>query len=226
MKLLPALLAAVLAAGCIRDAQDEPPPEEPLLPGGYKAVVDAGATDPGQFVVSDSADVVRFTTGPAGVAWRPVDVIGAGDVRVEATFHLHGAPVAYREAYGIFVGGQNMDSANVAYTYLMVRATGEFTIRTRTGSVSESLVEWTPHAAVQRVSQDGDEPDNTLVIQVRGGDADFLINDVRVFTMDAGELRPRGLAGVRVNHRLDVGLTSWSVGPPPAVTPDSTPSGL
>lgn len=225
MRVLTALLAVVLASGCT-GARDQPPPEEPLLPGGYKAVVDAGVSDPGQFVVSDSAGVVRFTSGPAGVAWRPVDVIGPGDVRVAATFHLFGAPVAYREAYGIFVGGRDLESESQVYGYFLVRADGAFAIRTRRGDDIETLVEWTPHDAVQRVGADGDEPVNTLVIQVRGTDADFLINDTRVFSMDVRELRPQGLAGVRINHRLDVGLTSWSVGPPGLPAPDSTPSGL
>lgn len=225
MRLLPAVLVALFVAGCARGAEDQGPPEEPLLPGGYKAVVDAGTTDPGQFLVSDSTGVVRFTTGPAGVAWRPQDVIAPGDFRVEGTLVLHGAPVAYREAYGVFVGGRDMESAAPSYAYLMVRAAGDFTIRTRKGDLMETVVDWTPHAAIQRVSADGEEPANTLVIQVRGTDADFLINDTRVFSMDVRDLRPQGLTGLRINHRLDVSLTGWSVGPPPVAAQDST-SGL
>lgn len=224
MRLLPAFVAAVLFVGCTGDAEDQLPPEEPLLPGGYKAVLDVGRPDPGQFTVTDTADV-RFTTGPGGVAWRPQDVIGPGDVRVEATLHLYGAPVAYREAYGIFVGGRDMESPSRSYAYLMVRPNGDFAIRTLKGDAIEAVVDWTPHDAVERVSEDGDEPVNTLVIQVRGTDADFLINGIRVFSMDARELKPQGLAGIRINHRLDVGLTAWSLDPPPAPAPDST-SGL
>jgi hypothetical protein len=222
LRLLPAILTALLFVGCSGGAQDQGPPEEPLLPGGYKAVLDVGRSDPGQFNVTEAADGVRFTTGPAGVAWRPQDVIGPGDMRVEATLRLYLAPVAYRESYGIFVGGRNLDTPDQSYTYLMVRPTGDFTIRTRKGGVTEALVEWMPHEAVQRVNLDGEEPVNTLVIQVRGTDVDFLINGTRVFGMDAAEMDAQGVAGVRINHRLDVGLTAWSLSPRPEAAPDST----
>jgi hypothetical protein len=222
VKLPLAFLTAFALVGCIGGAENQGPPGEPLLPGGYKAVLDAGTSDPGQFTVADTASVIRFTTGPAGIAWRPQDVIGPGDIRVEATMHLYRAPVAYRESYGIFVGGRNLDSPDQTYTYLMVRPTGDFTIRTRNGSATEALVEWMPHTAVQRVSQDGEEPVNTLVIQVRGPDLDFLINGTRVFSMDAAEADVQGVAGVRINHRLEVGLTAWSLGPPPPAPADST----
>ena len=223
MRPRPSFLAAILFTGCAGGSGGPPPLEENLLPGGYLSSVDVGRTDPGHFLVTDSADIVRFTTGPAGVAWRPQDVVGPGDVRVEATLHVYGAPVDYREGYGIFVGGRDMESSAPSYTYLMVRPSGDFTIRTRTGSLTETLVEWTPHEAVQRVSVDGDEPVNTLAIEVRGTSAaDFMVNGARVFTMDVSELTTQGLAGIRINHRLDVGLTAWSLGPPPAPLADST----
>ena len=222
MRLAFAFVASLLLGACTMGAENQGPPEEPLLPGGYKAVLDEGSTDPGQFTVADTANVIRFTTGPAGIAWRPQDVAGPGDVRVEGALRLYLAPVAYRESYGIFVGGRNMESADQSYTYLLVRATGDFTIRTRVGGTTEALVEWMPHAAVQRVSVDGEEPVNTLVIQARGGSVDFLINGTRVFSMDAADMDIQGVAGVRINHRLEVGLTDWSLGPPPAEATDST----
>jgi len=222
LRLPAALVAAVLFVGCTGGAEDQAPVEDALLPGGYKAELDEGRSDPGHFTVTDVGDMVRFTTGPAGVAWRPRDVVGTEDVRVEGTLQVHGAPVGYREGYGIFVGGRNMESPNQSYAYLMVRPSGDFTIRIRRGDVTETVVEWTHHAAVRRVSEDGDEPLNTLVIQVRGADADFLVNGTRVFSMDVRDLSARGVAGVRINHRLDVGLTAWSLGPPPPPVVDST----
>lgn len=224
MRFLPLFLGMALFAGCTGGSDDGAVPEEPLLAGGYKALLDAGSTDPGQFTVTDTADVVRFTTGPAGVAWRPQDEVIPGDIWVEGTLHLYGAPIGYREGYGIFVGGQDMGSATISYVYLMVRATGEFTIRRRRGGTTEALVEWTSHATVQRVTDDGDEPVNTLAVLVRGADTEFLVNGTVVFRMDTAEIDLHGLTGLRINHRLDVGVTAWSLGPPPAPpeTPGST----
>lgn len=221
-----AFLVAVLAAGCSGGADEQGPPPEPLLPGGYKAVVDVGRSDPGHLEISDTAEALRFTTGPAATAWRPQDTVSTGDVRVEASLKVYGAPVSYSEGYGVFVGGTSMDRpALQRYTYILVRPSGDFTIRRRAGDTVETVVEWTPHPAVQPVGIDGAEPVNTLVIQVVAGTTDFLINGTRVFSMDPGEVAVRGVAGIRMNHRLDLGLTAWSVGPPPSPAPDSTATG-
>jgi len=222
LRLLSAFLGAVLFVGCAGGAEEQTPVEESLLPGGYKVRLDEGRSDPGQFSVSDATDMMRFTTGPAGVAWRPRDVVSTRDIRVEGTLQVFGAPVGYREGYGIFVGGRNMESPSQSYAYLMVRPDGDFSIRVRKGDLTETVVEWTPHDAVQRVSLDGEEPMNRLVIQARGGLADFLVNGTRVFRMDVGDLSLEGVAGVRINHRLDVGLTGWSLAPPPPLAADST----
>ena len=62
--------------------------------------------------------------GPAGIAFRSGDQVLSGDFRIEATFAQFGAPVGYREAYGIFVGGRDLESPDQEYTYLLVRPTG------------------------------------------------------------------------------------------------------
>ena len=226
MRKLSLLFAAALFTGCIFGQEPEPPPE-PLLPGGYKAVVDRTRPDPGQFslAVVDTVDGVRFTTGPAGIAWRPNDVVQTPMVKVEGVFHLYGAPVGYREGYGIFLGGRDLETAEPEYAYLMVRGNGDFTIRRRRGSETETVVDWTSHAAVQRVSEDGEEPVNTLAAIIRGPDAEFLVNGTVVFRMPTGDVDPLGFAGVRINHRLDVGLTAWSLGPPPRPDAPGAPSG-
>ncbi|HSG07825.1 MAG TPA: hypothetical protein VLA36_05695 [Longimicrobiales bacterium] len=222
MRLLPSVLAAMLCVGCTGGGGDQPPPEEPLLPGGYRTHLDPGRSDPGQFTVGETPEMVRFTTGPAGLAWRPQDVVEPGDVLVEGTLHVYGAPVDYREGYGVFVGGRDLESSDASYAYLMVRPSGDFTIRERRGDVTETVVDWTPHDAVQGVGVDGDEPVNTLGIQARGAEVAFTVNGAVVFRMGVSDVELQGLAGIRVNHRLDVGLTTWSLGPPPPPVADST----
>jgi len=183
--------------------------------------LDRDRQDPGRFTTAETPEGIRVTTGPAGIAWRPQDTIPRGDFRVEATVTLMGAPVAYREAYGVFVGGRALDGPAASYLYLVVRATGEFTVRRRVGSATEAVVEWMSHNAVQRVALDGENPVNTLAIEVRGDETRFLVNGTVVFIMPTAEARPWGLAGLRVNHRLDLLLGGWTLGPPP---PEEAPT--
>ena len=220
MRTLPlaALLSVMLSGACVGTGRDARPPEVPLLPGGYRVILDGNREDPGQFTTAETPDGIRVTTGPGGIAWRPGDTISSGDFRVEATFTLVGAPVAYREGYGIFVGGRNLDGPSPRYLYLMVRPNGEYTVGRRTGSATETLVDWIRHEAVHGVVADGDAPVNSIAMETRGREVRFLVNGVVVFLQSPEEARPNGVTGLRVSHRLDLILSSWSLGPPPPET--------
>ena len=207
------LLLAVSANGCVREP--EGPPEAPLLPGGYRLRLDGDRVDPGQFVTEETPDGVRVTNGPGGIAWRPQDTVSVGDFRAEAAFTLMGAPVAYREGFGVFVGGRNLEGPSPRYLYLMVRPTGEYMVKRRVGQATETIVDWLPHTSVLPVAADGDTPMNVLAIEAVGGEARFLVNGTVVFRMPAAEAEPFGVAGLRVNHRLDLIVGKWSIGPPP-----------
>lgn len=213
------IAAGCLVAGCGGPQEEAVPEGPPLLPGGYQMALDRDRPAPGHFVTAEVPGGIRLTTGPAGIAWRPGDTVSAGDFRAEAVLTLHGAPVAYRESYGIFVGGTDLEGPSASYLYLMVRATGEYMVKRRVGDATEIILDWLPHAMVQRVAADGDEPVNTLVIEVRGDETRFLVNGVVVFIMPTEEARPYGTAGLRLNHRLDVTLGRWSLGPPPSPEP-------
>lgn len=214
-----AALAAILLAGCTAGEHEATPAAEPLLPGGYKVVVDNDRGDPGQFVLDLEDDLVHVTTGPAGIAWRPGDAVEKGDFLAEATFTVYGAPPGYREAYGIFVGGRDVGGAERSYTYLLVRPTGEYQVRRRVGDAVDTLVDWTAASAVQRVAAHGDAPVNILGILTVGDEVRFLVNGTVVHEMPVDQARPYGLAGLRVNHRLDVRVASWYLGAPPLQTP-------
>ena len=183
------------------------------------AVVDTGRGDPGHFELQREEDLTHITTGPAGIAWRPGDVVEEGDFLAEATFTAYGAPPGYREAYGIFVGGADLEGPERRYTYLLVRPTGEFQVRQRAGMEVDTLVGWTLHSAVQRVTEHGDEPVNILGILTVGDEVRFLVNGTVVHRMPVAQASPYGVAGLRVNHRLDVRVASWYLGAPPLQTP-------
>lgn len=225
-------LAAVAAPACSPPSADDAPATDeapvaeeaaPDLPGGYDIRLDSERSDPGEFRIQPGEGEnapVRVTTGPAGIAWRPGDEVDRDGFRVRAAFVLHGAPVGYREAFGIFVGGRDLGTPDQEYTYLLVRGTGDFLIKRRLGETTETMVDWTAHPAVATVAEEGDSPRNVLSVEVGGGETRFLVNDAVVHRMPTPEARPHGIAGLRVNHRLDVEVASWVVEP----LPDGAPS--
>lgn len=220
----PLLAAALLlAGGC-----SAPEPEgsavvaaedtTPDTPEGYAFRLDSERSDPGEFLLrpgrAGRADL-HVTTGPAGIAWRASDAVDRDRFAVRASFLQRGAPVGYREAYGIFVGGRDLEGPDQEYTYLLVRGTGDFLVKRRRGETTETLVDWTPHPAVVQVTAEGDEPRNELAVEAGDEETRFLINGTVVHTMPTPRARPHGIPGIRVNHRLDVELEDWTVEPWP-----------
>ena len=204
----------VSIAGCAE--RDTPPTEQPgtesaTPPGSYTFRLDSERSDPGQFQISEADGSVRVLTGPAGIAFRPGEQVLRGDFRAEATFVQYAAPVNYREAFGIFFGGRDLENADQEYTYLLVRTSGDYLIKRRIGDILETLVDWTPHESVHRVATEGDEPENTLTVEVVQGQTRFQINGTVVHTVATATTRPYGVAGLRVNHGLDLRVTGWSL---------------
>jgi hypothetical protein len=220
----PALLAPVVLL-CAACAPPDPAAEaaaqavaEAARPS-YEIRLDSESSDVAQFQVVEDDDGLRVQTGPAGIAYRADDLVESGDFLLEAGFVQYGASVGYREAFGLFVGGRDLATPDQEYTYLLVRTSGDYLVKRRVGEVTETLVDWTPHDAVQRVVEEGDEPVNTLAVAVAGDETRFLVNGVVVQSIPTPRARPWGIAGVRVNHRLDVRVDDWVLGP----ADDSTP---
>lgn len=212
-------LSLALAAGSCGPGSEVPPGgvQEADAPPGYLVRLDSERGDLAEFRLSQREGGIGILTGPAGITWRPEDRAVSGEFRAEATFVQYGAPVGYREAYGVFVGGSDLQGPDQEYIYLLVRPTGDYLVKRRRGETTEVLVDWIPHPAVHRVATEGDEPENTLAIEVRDGQVAFRVNETEVHHMPVPEARPYGVAGIRANHRLDILVREWSVEPiPPA----------
>lgn len=205
-------LALVAIAACAADGPLEDAPETGVAAHpNFMVRLDSESSDLAEFQIVEDDDGIRVQAGPAGIAYRPDDTILAGDMHVQATFLQYDAPLGYREAYGIFVGGIDLESAEQEYTYLLVRPTGDFLVKRRVGESIETLADWTPHPAVQTVEVEGDRPINTLGVDIFDGEVHFVVNRDIVHTEPAARVRPYGVAGVRVNHRLDVRVDRWTL---------------
>lgn len=203
-------IAAVAFVGCAEQPAPEPVVSmESVMEPTFVLRLDSDRSELDEFELIEDDDGVRIKTGPAGIAYREADLVQSGDFQAVGSFVQYGAPLGYREAYGIFVGGLDLDGPEWEYTYLLVRPTGDVLIKRRVGDVTETILDWTPHEAVDRVVEEGDEPENELAIHVLDGQTRFDVNGITVHSMPTAQARPFGIAGLRVNHRLDVRVNYW-----------------
>jgi len=204
------MAAALFAVACATETPPERTGETgPTARPNYTVRLDSESSDMAEFQLVEDDDGIRVQTGPAGIAYRIDDAILTGDIHAQATFLQFDAPVGYREAYGIFVGGIDLEGPDQEYTYLLIRPTGDFLVKRRIGEITETLADWTPHPAIATVEADGDRPVNVLSIDVFNGQTHFLVNGDVVHVAAASRVRPYGIAGVRVNHRLDIRVDGW-----------------
>src|ERR1700674_4110259 len=127
-----ATVAVALAAGALLDAQFDP---DRVIPGGGISVqgwtgkIDASSARQGRTIndakLVQEGNALHVTTGPAVTYWNPANT-ASGDYTVKATFteakymNLNDHP----HPYGIFIGGNDMGTANQTYLYCAAYGNG------------------------------------------------------------------------------------------------------
>lgn len=170
------------------------------MPEGWGARVDRDQPVAGVSFMAMNGGY-HVVTGPAAVLYNH-GWTHSGDYDVSARFTQNAAP-EHPESYGIVIGGSDLDGADQAYSYFLVRGTGEFFIATRNGDEREIVVPWTAHDAVAAQDASGRQV-NVLGARVEGDEVVFTANGAEVARRPRGEIHTDGIFGFRVNHRLDV----------------------
>jgi hypothetical protein len=184
--------------------------QEAGLPEGWSLRLDRAGSDASEVRVAAMDDALEIRTGPAGILWREQDAVTGGAYEVSATFTEVGAPAGHREAYGLFIGGSDLQGEGQAYTYFLVRGDGSFLIKRRAGSGTSDVTDgWRPSDAVAAAGE-GD-PTNTLSIRVGPEQVQFIVNGTGVATVPAGDVDAHGTAGLRVNHNLQLRIADFSI---------------
>ena len=153
----------------------------------------------------------HITTGPAAIYYNPKDV-AKGDFTVKATFTQTKAP-SHPEAYGLFVGGTNLQDSTQSYVYFLTRGDGKFLINHRAGTQIHKIVDWTASDATTKQDAAG-KATNTLSIRATKDTVSFLANGTVVKAFSKAEMHgfsPDGQPGIRVNHNLDVHVSGFEV---------------
>ena len=171
------------------------------LPAGYVGRTDreGAAIDGAKYVANGGRWEV--TTGPAHIVYAAKDS-ASGAYTASASFDQLQAP-AHPEAYGIFIGGRNLDQPSQRYTYFLVRGTGEYLVKVRDGATTKNVAEWKASDAVPKADASG-KGSYRLTAQVTADSVRFSVNDKPVATVAKATVPTDGIAGLRINHNLHV----------------------
>jgi hypothetical protein len=149
------------------------------------------------------------TTGPTVILFDPNED-WEGPYTTKATLTMT-KPASHEVAYGLFVGGQDLDTDKQRYTYFVIRLDGKYSIRKRSGSTTTDVAgDWADHAAIQKPNANGSQT-NELAIQVGRDTVVFMANGQTVATRPATALDVVGMSGLRIGHGLDVQIDGFSV---------------
>jgi hypothetical protein len=178
------------------------------LPAGWSVRLDSGGTRPEGVSVTPMGGGIHFKTGPAGVYYRATDT-KTGSYEVHGSFNQV-EPAAHPEAYGLVVGGSNLAGPTQKYTYFLVRQDGKFMISRRDGAKVTALVPWTDHASVKK-TEGSTKGTNMLSIVVAPDKTRFVVNGAEVNSQPSASIDASGIAGLRINHNLNVHVDGFGV---------------
>jgi hypothetical protein len=210
--------ASPLLAQAAQQAKDNDPTHK--VAGGIGVAGWMGRIDPNAerrgMSISDAkfasmGSGYHITSGPAAVYWNPKDV-AKGIYTVSGSFTQTKAPM-HPEAYGLFIGGQNLSDSTQSYLYFETRGDGKYLIVHRAGNDTHKLVDWTDTDVTNKADAAG-KATNDLAIHVAADSVHFLANGKLVKGFSKADMHgfvTDGQTGIRVNHNLDVHVDKFQV---------------
>ncbi len=164
---------------------------------------------PGDIKFMEMGNILHAINPQAAIYWNPANS-PTGAYTLKGSFKLM-KPSGHTNYYGLIFGGSNLEGPAQAYTYFLVAQDGTWLIKKRDGDAATSNVApKTPNAVVQKPGADGTSV-NALEVRVGATKVDFVVNGTVVHSMPKAELKTDGIAGLRVNHLLEVQITGFGV---------------
>ena len=177
---------------------------------GWEVRLDRGGDVGSMLSFMSMGTGVHAQTGRgAGIFWKSRDT-HSGNYTISASF-AQVEPSNHPNAYGLFFGGSNLSADNQQYSYFVIREDSQYLIRKRMGDQTPNVVGWTRHDAVNALDANG-RAQNTLTVEVGGDQVRFLVNDTEVATQPRAAVDTNGIAGLRVNHFLNVHIDDLNLG--------------
>ncbi len=194
---------------------------------GWTGQIDASEASRGQMItnakLASEGGGLHVTTGPAVAYWNPANT-ATGDYTVKATFtepkymNVNDHP----HPYGVFIGGNDMGTANQSYLYCAAYGNGNFIVR-GFGPAAFQLNgrRGEANAAVHKAAGPGSPVTQDIAVSVKGDNVTCSINGAVVGTykksdvVAAGKLKSTdGIYGVRFAHNTDGVVTGLTVTKP------------
>jgi hypothetical protein len=196
----PALLTAQLTTPTDwKWRQDAPAP----LAAGSKM-------EPGSWVFVQMPPGWHVTTGPGVLLYPATNGEVGGNFSLEAEIFLFPGEAA--DEYGIFLGGQDIDSSAAPdYSAFVLRRDGQAAVLRRRGGQSTTVAAWQRHEAIVP-GKAGDEPvKNVLKVDVDPTNVTFSVNAAKVLTVPRADVRIDGRVGFRIGKDMNLHITTLNV---------------
>ena len=161
----------------------------------------------------------RLVTGPAALYWSDANS-AKGDYSVKATFTEAKQSYNHPHPYGVFIGGQALDSGAPTALYCVAYRNGNFIVRGfNAGKRFDVVGKPMPNDAVKKAASPDAEVVQEVGWNVRGDSVECVVNGTSVWkgakadVTGPGKLESTdGIAGIRVSHNSDALVTNFSVG--------------
>ena len=216
------VLGLAQIAGSAQEAQDA---DRKVAGGGVTVPGWKGKEDTGNkqgLTVKDSklapeGKGFRLMTGPAGLYWSDKNT-AKGDYSVKATFTEAKQSFSHPHPYGVFIGGESLDSGTGNALYCVAYRNGNYIIRGFSGGKRFDVVaKPVPNDAVHKAAAEA-EVVQEVGWNVKGDSVECVINGTSVWkgtkadVTGPGKLTSTdGIAGIRVSHNSDALVTGFAV---------------
>ncbi len=194
------------ASGATAAAQSDP---DQATGGGGIPAGHHGRTDRPDARIEDVKYAMRdgrweVQTGPAHILYSDKNT-ASGTYTASVTIEQLEAP-KHPEAFGLFIGGQDLEGQGQKYTYFLVRGGGEYLVKVRDGTGTKDVIKWQANDAVPKADASG-KATYRLAVQVGQDSVRFLVNDKQVGAVPKKAVPTDGVVGLRINHNLHVAAT-------------------
>lgn len=181
-------------------------------PAGWLDRPDNAGADMSQVTFVEMEPGFHITSGPAAIYYHP-DHTASGSFSVSSEIFLFD-PQGRREAFGVFLGGSDLQGAGQQYVYFLIRPTGEYIVKRRDGGDAPTLIGWTAHDAIVPWSAKGEDDatvTNVLSVEAGADEVSFLVNGTEVASLPRADVSVDGIVGLRVNHAVNIHVSSLDI---------------
>jgi hypothetical protein len=193
---------------------------------GWKGRVDPGEAKNGSTLNDSKFEMkgsdITINSGPATIYWNPADA-QTGDYTVSATFTepQYESAMSHPHPYGVFIGGNDLDSDNATLLYCTAYGDGRFILRafpTTFAPPGPSGRRPVANDAVHKAAGKGEPVTQQISMSVKGSRVTCSINGTEVANVSKDDLvgdgklkSVEGIPGIRVSHNVDVQVKDFKV---------------